>query len=165
MKKINTLTSILLAVSLSVSAGLALAQSNPLTSKMDAYTIKIDKKGKETAIQSAEISPNQLIEYRLTYENVSKGALKGLRIVAPIPAGTSYKGKSNKTKVATTFMVSIDNGKTFEKEPVKRMVKDASGKMVEKIIPVSKYTHVRWLPTAAIKAGEKQLYNYRVQVK
>jgi hypothetical protein len=62
-------------------------------------------------------------------------------------------------------MVRIDGGQTFESEPVKRMVKGGDGKIVEKIIPASKYTHVSWKPTAGIKASEKQLYTYRVAVK
>ena len=165
MKKINLFTSIFLAASLAVSAGVVYAKSNPLATKMEAYTISVNKDGKEVATKSAEASPKQLIEYRVTYKNMSKGSLKGLAVTGPIPASTHYKGGSNNTKISANFMVSIDGGKNYEREPVKRMVKDASGKMVEKIIPASRYTHVRWIPSAGISAGEKQLYSYRVQVK
>ncbi len=165
MKKMNKLTAIFLAASLAVSAGVVFAKANPLATQMEAYTISINKSGQEVATKSAEASPKQLIEYRVTYENVSQSPLKGLAVTGPIPASTHYKGGSNNTKIASNFMVSIDGGKSFEGEPVKRMVKDANGKMVEKIIPTSRYTHVRWVPGAGISAGEKQLYSYRVQVK
>jgi hypothetical protein len=164
MKKINTFTSLLLAASLTV-AGVAFAKANPLSTSMEAYTISVNKDGKEVATKSAEASPQQLIEYRVTYENKSQGALKGLAVTGPIPAATQYKGGSNTTKISANFMVSIDGGKTFEGEPVKRMIKDANGKTVEQTIPASRYTHIRWTPAAGINAGEKQLYSYRVQVK
>jgi len=165
MKKLNTITSLLVAATFSVSTSVALAKANPLVTSMEAFTISIGKDGKEIASKSFEAAPNQVIEYRVTYENISKGLLNGLNINAPIPAATTYKQGSNKTDIASAFMVSIDGGKTFESEPVKRMVKGADGKMVEKIIPPSKYTHVSWKPTTGIKASEKQLYTYRVAVK
>jgi hypothetical protein len=165
MIKFNTIASLLVAASLAISATVAVAKSSPIKTQMEAYTISIDKDGNEIASKSFEASPKQIIEYRVTYENISKGLLSGLKIKAPIPASTTYKQNSNKTEVASTFMVSIDGGKTFESEPVKRMVKNADGEMVEKIIPASKYTHVSWSPKAGIKANEKQLYTYRVAVK
>jgi hypothetical protein len=165
MKKLNTIASLLVAATLSLSTTAVMAKSSPIKTNMEAYTISIGKDGKEVAVQSFEAAPNQLIEYHVTYENISKGLLSGLTIKAPIPASTRYKQGSNKTEIASTFMVSIDGGKTFESEPVKRMVKGADGKMVEKIIPASKYTHVSWSPKAGIKASEKQLYSYRVAVK
>jgi hypothetical protein len=91
--------------------------------------------------------------------------LNELKIKAPIPTSTAYKQDNNKTKTASIFMVSIDGGKTFEFEPVKRMVKGADGKIVEKIISANQYRQVSWSPKAGIKANEKQLYSYRVVVK
>jgi uncharacterized repeat protein (TIGR01451 family) len=165
MAKLNTITSLLVAATLSISATAVMAKSSPIKTQMEAYTISIDKEGKEVASKSLEATPRQTIEYRVTYENVSKSLLSGLKIKAPIPASTTYKQDSNKTEIVSTFMVSIDGGKTFESEPVKRMVKGADGKMIEKVIPASKYTHVSWAPKAGIKASEKQLYTYRVAVK
>lgn len=165
MKKLNIITSFLVAATFSLSASVALAKANPLVTSMEAFTISVGKDGKEVASKSFEAAPNQVIEYRVTYENISKGILNGLNINAPIPAATTYKQGSNKTEIVSAFMVSIDGGKTFELEPVKRMVKGADGKMVEKVIPASKYTHVSWKPTVGIKASEKQIYTYRVAVK
>jgi hypothetical protein len=58
-------------------------------------------------------------------------------------------------------MVSIDGGKTFEGEPVKRMVENEQGKKVEKIIPPSEYTHVRWVLQQPLSAGETKSFSYR----
>jgi hypothetical protein len=165
MKQLKAITSMLVAATLSLSVTVAVAKTSPLTTTMEAFTITLDKEGKEIASKSADIAPKQVIEYRVVYENISTGALEGLKIKAPIPVSTTYKQGSNKTKVASAFMVSIDGGKTFESEPIKRMVKGADGKMIEKVIPSSKYTHVSWAPKAGINASEKQLYSYRVAVK
>ena len=49
------------------------------------------------------------------------------------------------TQTDADFTVSIDGGKTFENEPVKRLVVDEQGKKLERLIPPSEYTHVRWI--------------------
>jgi hypothetical protein len=78
---------------------------------------------------------------------------------------TSYIGKSAFTQAKANLQVSIDGGKTFETEPVKRMVTDANGKKVQKIIPPSVYTHLRWTMKEPLKAGEVQNFAYRSTVK
>ena len=73
--------------------------------------------------------------------------------------------KTAASAAQTDFVVSIDGGKNYESEPVKRVVTDEKGKKVEKIIPPSEYSHVRWNLKQPLKAGETQTFSYRSIVK
>lgn len=134
---------------------------SPLQSTMQAYVISQGQDGKEVAQLAEEVEPGQIVEYRLDYKNVGKSALKGIAVTGPVPDATHYLGDTAKTRADTDFQVSIDGGKTFEGEPVKRMVENGQGKKVEKIIPPSEYTHVRWILKQPLNAGEAESFSYR----
>ncbi|MEE9302167.1 MAG: hypothetical protein V3U84_00130 [Thiotrichaceae bacterium] len=148
----------------SVAAVAANKAQSPLSSEMKAFVVQKDATGKEKlmAVKSAE--PGQTIQYQLTYQNKGKGALKGLTVTGPVPANTHFLGKSTHTKVKADLVVSIDGGKTYEKEPVKRMKAQADGSKKMVVIPADKYTHVRWKTKSALQSGSKQVFNYRVKV-
>ncbi len=164
MFKKTYFTAIALAVSVTLG-GLAVANSKPvdqpLQSSMQAYVISTDKAGKDVAKPATEVEPGQVVEYRLTYKNVSDQALKGIAVTGPIPNATDYMAETAGTKAESDFVVSIDGGKTFEAEPVKRIVTDENGKQVEKIIPPSEYSHVRWNLKQPLSAGETETFVYR----
>ncbi|KJF94592.1 hypothetical protein [Photobacterium leiognathi] len=139
-------------------------ENHPLTSKMNAFLVKVDKNGREILKPADKVSPKDKVEYQLIYKNHSDKSLSGLVITGPIPENTQYVGNTGKTIIKSKFLVSIDGGNTFESEPVKReVIKD--GKKVEVIIPPEKYTNVRWIPEDSIKASEQQIYSYRIEVK
>lgn len=149
--------------------GLAIANTKPadpaLQSNMKAYVITTDKAGKDLATPATEVTPGQVVEYRLTYKNVSDKPLSGIAVTGPIPNSTTYMAKTAASAAQTDFVVSIDGGKNYESEPVKRVVTDEKGKKVEKIIPPSEYSHVRWNLKQPLKAGETQTFSYRSIVK
>jgi uncharacterized repeat protein (TIGR01451 family) len=135
--------------------------SSPLQSSMQAYVISLGQDGEETAQAAQEVEPGQVIEYRMDYKNVGQTSLKGIAVTGPVPSATHYLDNTAVTQAASDFMVSIDGGKTFEGEPVKRMVENEQGKKVEKIIPPSEYTHVRWILNQPLAAGETKSFSYR----
>lgn len=160
MKKLLSL----FLMSLTLSSFSFAEEKTPLVSQMDAYLIEINKEGKEVRKPADTVYPKDKIEYELTYTNVSDDQLNGLVITGPIPENTVYIGSTNNSDVDAQFVVSVDGGKTFESEPVKREVmKD--GKKVEVIIPPEKYTAVRWIPKVPINAQEKQIFTYRIEVE
>jgi len=61
-------------------------------------------------------------------------------------------------------LVSIDGGKTFEKEPVTRQKKMADGTVKKVVIAADKYTHIRWKASDALVSKGQQQYTYRVKV-
>ncbi|MEZ5449429.1 MAG: hypothetical protein R3E89_10745 [Thiolinea sp.] len=132
---------------------------------MAAYVVTLDQEGNELLQAATEVEPGQVVEYELTYQNTGDTALKDLVITGPVPSATGYLANSNLAQTAAQFLVSIDGGSKFESEPVKRIVTDASGRKIEKIIPPSEYTHVRWIMQQPLAAGETQKFAYRSVVE
>ena len=139
--------------------------ANPLQNSMAAYVVSMDQEGQEVLTAASEVEPGQVVEYALDYENTGANALKDIVVTGPVPSFTSYIAQSARTQANAALQVSIDGGKKFESEPVKRIVTDASGKKVEKIITPGQYTHVRWIMNQPLTAGEKQHFAYRSLVK
>lgn len=159
-----------LAVATSLIAGsIAFANTqpnaSPLKNSMAAYLVTLDQQGKEILETASEVEPGQTVEYAINYENAGDSVLNDIVVTGPVPSFTSYIAQSAYTAANASLQVSIDGGKKFESEPVKRMVTDASGKTVEKIIPPSQYTHVRWSMKQPLTAGESQQFAYRSVVK
>jgi len=91
--------------------------------------------------------------------NEGNAEKKNVVIMAYIPKGTVYvKGSATGNPE-----FSIDNGKTFSKEPVKYFVIE-NGKRVEKVATPDMYTNVRW-KVKSIKPNESVEFRYRVKVK
>lgn len=155
---------LIIFTSLVMSFSVYAEKMEPLSSQMDAYLVVTDKDGQEALKPAEEVVPKDKLEYQLTYTNNTEKPLKNLVITGPIPQNTFFVSGTNNTKIKSDFVVSIDGGKTFEAEPVKRMVmKD--GKEVEVIIPPEKYTAIRWMPSVPISAKEQQIFTYRIEVK
>ena len=159
-----------LAIAASIIAGgIALANTqpakSPLQNSMSAYVVTVNQEGKEVLQPATEVEPGQIVEYALRYENKGSKALKDIIVTGPVPSATAYIGKSAHTEAKAELRVSIDGGKTFESEPVKRIVTNADGKKVEKIIPASEYTHVRWIMQEPLNSGVVQNFAYRSIVK
>lgn len=148
----------------SVAAFAANKQQSPLSTDMAAYVVTVDAKGNETLRAAKKAEPGEVIQYQITSTNSGEQALKGLKAVGPIPANTRYVGQSAYTETRSNLHVSIDGGKTFEKEPVKREKKMPDGSVETVIIPASQYTHIRWTATDALTSGGQHIYNYRVKV-
>jgi len=161
MQKI-LLTSLSILLLLGVSIGHAAA---PIQGTMEAFLVEL-KDNKESLSLAENVEPNQLVEYQLTYVNKGDSNISGLSVVGPVPDGTSYVSNTANSDVDASLLVSIDGGKTFETEPVVRLETKKSGEVVERVIPASKYTHIKWKVEKAIEAdGGKQFYTYRVRVK
>ena len=139
------------------------AIAEPLKSTLEAYIVKKDSKGKEIFEKSQNAAPGETVEYRLIYENTGKTVLSSLVINGPIPEHTEFIRDSAKTDVSHDFLVSIDHGKNWEKEPVKR-VKVKNGKKETIVIPPEQYTNVKWLSKDPIKPKSIQKYIYRVKI-
>ena len=135
-----------------------------LSSHMQASVITVDAKGKESMREMREVAPGQTIQYKLTYSNNSDNAFKGLVVTGPVPTNTHYLANTALTKVSSDRLVSIDGGKTFEKEPVKRQQKMADGTVKTVVISADKYTHIRWKANDALVSKGQQQYTYRVKV-
>jgi uncharacterized repeat protein (TIGR01451 family) len=139
-------------------------QEPMLSSHIKASVVTVNAQGKESMRVMKQAAPGQTIQYDLTYANNTDKAFKGLVVTGPIPAHTHYLANTATTGVSAMRLVSIDGGKTFEKEPVKRQRKMADGSIKTVVIPASKYTHIRWKASDALTSNSQQQYTYRVKV-
>ncbi|EKF75941.1 hypothetical protein A11A3_00565 [Alcanivorax hongdengensis A-11-3] len=131
---------------------------------MKSYLV-VSNDGKEVFSEAKEAAPGDTIEYRLTYTNTSDQPLAGLVVTGPIPANTAYLKGSAHSSVPAVFTVSVDDGKSFSAEPVKKTVKGADGQQKNVTVDPSAYTQLRWAPKGKLPAGKVQTYRYRVSVK
>ncbi len=154
-----------LAGALGLSLGSAIAQEEPLQSQMDVYVIETDRNGEELARPAREVEPGQVLEYRITYRNVSSKPLKKLVVTGPVPAATEFVPGSPRTRVAAELQASIDQGKSYATPPLYRWVMTPEGRRVREEVPPQEYTHVRWQAQGMFPGFGVQEYRYRVRVK
>ncbi len=106
-----------------------------------------------------------IVEYRLTYTNNGDQPLSGLIITGPIPANTVYLENSAATQVNADFTVSIDNGDSFQAEPITKTITGENGQSKNVEVSPSDYTQVRWQPKGSLQPDQVQEYRYRVTVQ
>jgi uncharacterized repeat protein (TIGR01451 family) len=105
--------------------------------KKDAVQIKLEsfkvvvKEGKETLADGSQAKPGDTLEYRATYKNVSKSAVRNLAATLPVPEGMEYAAK---TANPVNAEASIDK-KNFAPMPLVR---------ANKPIPTKEYRALRW---------------------
>ncbi|ASJ76602.1 DUF11 domain-containing protein [Granulosicoccus antarcticus] len=145
-------------------ASMALA-NGLVEGRIEAYLVSTDSQGNEVIQATAAAKPGELMEYRLTFVNSGESAVSGLNVIDPIPANTTFVSDSANSNADSLFEVSIDGGRTFEKEPVMRIETQADGSQKEVVIPPAQYTHVRWAVEESLDAeGGTHEYGYRVVV-
>lgn len=146
------------------AAGFATTAAAQIESVMQPYIVTTNDKGEEFFATAAEAEPGDVIEYRVTYTNNGQEAVHGLVVTGPIPNQTQYVSNSSVAGATSSFVVSIDDGNTWDTVPVKRTRKKADGTEIEVIIPASEYDKVRWNVKDRLAAGAAQEFKYRVQV-
>ena len=134
-------------------------------SRLDAFLVVVSDKGEETLSPATDAEPGQILEYRLAYGNSADKPFKKLVINGLIPANTEYVAKSARSDIQHNFLVSIDQGKTYQAEPVMRLVKQADGTEEKEVVPVTEYSHLRWKSQQALEPKQNQEYFYRVRVQ
>jgi uncharacterized repeat protein (TIGR01451 family) len=115
------------------------------------------------ASDSARALPGDTVRYHLVFTNVSAGAVHGIVLDNPIPAGLRYdvgSAKADRSDVAILY--SIDGGKTFSPAPVIDAVVD--GQHQQQPAPAEMYTHVRWTINGAVPKGAQIRAEYDAQV-
>ena len=154
---------LVLAASLSV-AGFAWAKG-PVSGEIQAFIVSVGDDGAERVAPAREAAPGQTMEFRIVFTNNGEESVSGVRVVDPIPESTTYISESHSSDVRADFEVSIDDGESFEKEPVVRIETRADGSQHKVVIPPSEYTHVRWVAREALgPEGGRHSFAYRVSV-
>ena len=137
--------------------GVALAEGD-VSVVLNAYRVTTSQ-GKEAFVPAEQAKPGEIIEYRATYKNTSKQAVKDLMATLPVPQGLEYLPK---TASPAKLLASID-GKNYEAVPLMKKVKGADGKMVIREVPLSEYRYLRW-PMGTLAASAESVVKARMRV-
>jgi uncharacterized repeat protein (TIGR01451 family) len=112
---------------------------------------------------STHVLPGDTVRYHLLFTNVSAGAVRGIVLDNPIPAGLHYaagSAKADRTDVAVLF--SIDGGKSYSAEPMVDVVVD--GRHEQHAAAAEQYTNVRWTIRGDVPKGAQIRADYDAQV-
>jgi uncharacterized repeat protein (TIGR01451 family) len=156
------------ALSLAGATGAAIAAPPSLSATADAglvNTLSVQLvapagDGKERLESAQAAKPGDVLEYTALYKNNTAGTIRNLEATLPVPKGTEYVvGPSTQP---TEVRASLD-GKSYAPVPLKRSVKLADGKTVEKLVPTTEYRFLRWQPKD-LGAGRDARFIARVKV-
>ncbi len=164
MKKLTTLTTLLIALTLVATAALAAAKVGiKITAQKEVTTVKAGKK-ESRLVPATKFAPNDLIVYTITYSNNGDQPATNAVIDDPIPAGTSYVPGSAKGEGAE-IVFSIDKGKTFAAPTLLTYeTVGAGGKKEKHVAAPEEYTNIRWT-IASIPAKSSGKVEFKVKVK
>ena len=134
----------LLLGAFAVFPSMAQQAGNPASKAVEAtlavFHVGKNAEGKEALLPADKAAPGDTLEYQTVHKNNGKFAIKSLVATLPLPAGISYVPGSAKPAAAEA---SLD-GKVFAVIPLKTMVKNAQGKLEERLVPYSDYRALRW---------------------
>ena len=138
---------------------LAQSTTNGVESRLTQSKVTRGSDGKERLESAATTKPGEVIEYRASYANKAKEPARSLEATLPVPLGLEYVAG---TVSPAGAMATIDNVK-FEAIPLKRMVKQADGRMVEREVPTTEYRALRW-KLGSLEAGKDTVVSARMRV-
>lgn len=141
----------------------AWAETLPLQAEMTAWKIQ-QKDGAEARIAVAEVVPGDVLEYEMIYRNAGQKPLSGVVVMGPVPDSTRFVAHSAKDLPGAALEVSLDDGKTWAREPLEREVTE-NGVKRRVAVPPTEYTAIRWVEAGALDPGVVKTYRYRVKVQ
>ncbi len=150
-------------------AGLAAAAQvradAPLTGSMEARKVVQQASGREVLLPASQVSPSDVIEYRLTYANNSEEALRNVSVIDPIPHGTEYISLTATRPETGSVEFSIDRGESYHSWPVryKKVHEDGTEEWLDATPQM--VSHIRWTITGSFEPASEITFSYRTTVK
>lgn len=155
----ETVKAIKLSVSvLSVVVLLAFAALAEVKVEMKAEKVTVQM-GKESMSSADQAAPGDVLQLTATYKNTDKTPVK--QVLADIKIDPREEYVPGTAKPAGV-MASTD-GVKFSPLPLKRMVKNSAGKMVEQEVPASEFKVLRW--TLDLAGGESRAVSARMKLR
>lgn len=159
---------VLIAAILLLGFGSAVAAPSPkinVTVEVSRETERTNVDGTQQIIEEpvTNVTPGDVLVYRLTASNVGKAAAHNTRLQDPIPAGTVLM-LSSISDAGASVTASIDDGNTFLPFPIRVEATAADGTVRQVPAPSSSYTHLRWKLDSAIEPGGEASVSFKVRV-
>ena len=133
--------------------------------RSDALKVSAENLSSHVAGQgnTTHVMPGDTVRYHLLFTNVSAGAVHGIVLDNPIPAGLRYDvGSAKADRADVAILYSIDGGKTYSRAPMIDAVVD--GQHQQQPAPAEMYTHVRWTIKGDVPKGAQIRAEYDAQV-
>ena len=151
-------------LSVAVFAAFASVASAPLTGIIEAH--KVSRQGDREVFTPAEkAAPQDIIEYRLTYANSSKNAIRNVAVTDPIPTGTEYIRSTATMPNEGRVEFSIDAGKSYHSWPVRYKKVTEDGREVWAEATAEMVSHIRWTIPGEFEPETEITFSYRAVVK
>jgi uncharacterized repeat protein (TIGR01451 family) len=141
------------------------AASGPLQGTVEARKVVRKDTGREVFIPASEASPNDVIEYRLTYANSGDAAVRNVSVTDPIPSGTEYLSHTATRPEKGAVEFSIDGGESYHSWPVRYQVTLDDGSREWREATPDMITHIRWTFSGEFEPDMEITLSYRAVVK
>lgn len=105
------------------------------------------------------MKPGDIVEYKLSYRNESRGRMRNLKANLPIPHGMAYIDGS---AVPARLKASTD-GTTFGTPPLRKKVRGPDGKEAVVVVPPTEYRFLQWT-VDALEPGGSVVFTARMRV-
>lgn len=120
--------------------------------------------GKIDLGKAGDVSPGEIIEWKIESENSGDGRASDYKAVGQIPNGTEFVAGSANADESPVVEYSIDGGQNYSEKPmIKAKQPDGSEKQVP--APASMYTQVRFNWKLPVDSGKRLDAYYSVRVK
>jgi uncharacterized repeat protein (TIGR01451 family) len=114
-----------------------------------ANTTASTESGKGAA--RSAVRPNDVLRYTLTFSNPTDRSVANVELRNPIPAGVTFvPGSAKASRADARLEFSADQGKSWAAQPMETIT--VAGQQVTRIIPVDRYTHIRWVVKSPVTA-------------
>jgi len=143
-----------------VSAQVARAQ---VETKKRAFALTHAANGELIRTPAARALPGQILEYELSYRNMSDVALDDFILVGELPIAAEYVSNAALNGPKAVFEVSVaDMGWVLP--PVVRYMDDGKGILRPVAIPEENFQALRWRLAESIAPGEEVSASYRIKI-
>lgn len=145
--------------------GAGSAQKKPaqVEGHMQAFELKHAAVGALIRTPLARAMPGQMVEYELSYRNISGEALDGFIIVGALPVAAEYVSRAALKGPKAVFEVSIED-MGWVLPPAVRYIDDGKGILRPVAVPEKEFKALRWRLAEPITPGGEVSATYRVRI-
>ena len=136
-----------------------------LTGIIEAYRVVMNDDGDEQLLPADKARPDDIIEYKLTYNNASNISLQNIVITDPVPSEAVYIAETAYLPQEGQVQFSINDGASYHGWPIKVLVDTADGEQEWRDAAPEEVTHIRWTLNQAIDPDQAVVVTYRASVK
>jgi uncharacterized repeat protein (TIGR01451 family) len=125
----------------------------------------LEKDGKQAQLDKSQmVHPGDIISWTIDSKNEGNAPAQQYKAVAQIPKAMTFVAGSATSDGSATVVYSIDEGKTFQAQPIIEEKQD-DGTVKQVPAPVSLYTNLRYEWSDPLAASGTLAASYKVRVK